>query len=133
MIGFSCTNCGHSFGVQDDYLGKRIKCPKCKYVGVVIDDSGRIKITCKNCGNENNVPETLAGKEVQCPRCNNPIEVSSEEKEPAENADKNEKIPETPAKTDITEHRLIIIISAIAVVIVAVLIIMAVVRKITTK
>ena len=127
MIGFSCENCGHSFGVQDDYLGKRIKCPKCDYVGEVIDDSGRIKITCQNCGNENNVPETLVGKEVQCPKCNNPVEVPSLKKESDENADDYlpEKIPKKSEEPQTSEHKMIIIISVIAAVIVTVLIIMA--------
>ncbi len=62
MIGFSCTNCGHTFGVQDQYEGQRIKCPRCNCVGLVVDDSGRIKIICQNCGNENAVPETLDGQ-----------------------------------------------------------------------
>jgi DNA-directed RNA polymerase subunit RPC12/RpoP len=117
MIGFSCTNCGNTFSVQDDYSGKRIKCPKCDFVGLVIDDSGRIKITCQNCGNENNVPETLAGQETQCPKCNNP--------------DKNagdyqlEKIPNKPEEPETSEYKMIIIIAAIAAVIVTLLIIMA--------
>ena len=69
MIGFSCTNCGHAFSVQDEYEGQRIKCPKCDCVGVVVDDSGRIKIICQNCGNENYVPETSTGQEIKCPKC----------------------------------------------------------------
>jgi len=129
MIGYSCTNCGHTISVQDEYLSRRIKCPECNCVGVVIDGSGRIKITCKNCGNENNVPQTLSGKKTNCPKCNSPVEVPSEEIEPAEDADNNlnNKIPENPDKSEITERNLIIIISAIAAVIVIGLIIMAVI------
>ena len=122
MIGFSCTNCGHSFGVQDDYLGKRIKCPKCNFVGEVIDDSGRIKITCKICGNENNVPETLVGKEVECPKCNNPVEALSLKKEPTENSDDYlaEKFPIKSEKPKISDKNLIIIISvAVALIVIA--------------
>jgi len=126
MIGFSCTNCGHSFGVQDDYLGKRIKCTKCNFVGVVIDDSGRIKITCQNCGNENNVPDTLTGQEIKCPKCDDIVVAAAEEKEPAiELNDKPKEQPEKSKDSEVSERSLIIIISAIAVVIVAVLIIMA--------
>jgi DNA-directed RNA polymerase subunit RPC12/RpoP len=73
MIGFSCTNCGHAFSVQDEYEGQRIKCPRCDCVGVVVDNSGRIKIICQNCGNENAVPENLAGQEIKCPKCNNTL------------------------------------------------------------
>ena len=127
MIGFSCTNCGHTFSIQDDYSGKRIKCPKCDFVGVVIDDSGRIKVTCKNCGNENNVPETLAGQETQCPKCNNPVKVPSIKKESDKNADdyQLEKIPNKPEEPETSEYKMIIIIAAIAAVIVTLLIIMA--------
>ena len=85
MIGFSCTNCGHTFSVQDQYEGQRIKCPRCDCVGVVVDNSGRIKIICQNCGNENTVPETLTGQEIKCPKCNNTVVVASGKKEPANN------------------------------------------------
>ncbi|MHC4728135.1 MAG: hypothetical protein ACYS17_13005 [Planctomycetota bacterium] len=127
MIGYSCTNCGHAFGVQDDYSGKRIKCPRCNFVGVVIDDSGRIKITCQNCGNENNVPENIDGKEIICPKCNNIVIAASVERKPAESSDNDlqEKKHPKPKKSELSEHSLIIIISSIAAVIVAGLIIMA--------
>ncbi len=131
MIGFSCTNCGHAFGVQDEYSGQRIKCPRCNFVGVVIDDSGRIKITCQNCGNENNVPETSTSQEIQCPKCNNTAVPASLKKEPAERADNNlkEKCPPKPKKLEISERGLIIIISVAAAVIVIGLIIIAAVRS----
>ncbi len=131
MIGFCCTNCGHAFGVQDEYLGQRIKCPKCDCVGLVVDDSGRIKIICQNCGNENNVPQDHAGKEIKCPKCNNPVEVPSVEKEPAENAENNlkEKSPLKSKKLEISERGLIIIICAAAAVTVIGLIIIVAVRS----
>ena len=130
MIGFCCTNCGHAFSVQDEYLGQRIKCPGCDSVGIVVDDSGRIKVVCQNCGNENSVPETLAGREVQCPKCNNTVTVPSVEKEPAENADHNlQEKTETPGESEISERSLIIIICATAAVIVTGLIIIAAVRS----
>jgi len=131
MIGFSCTNCGHTFSVQDEYEGQRIKCPRCNYVGVVVDDSGRIKIICQNCGNENNVPETLNDREIQCPKCNNTVVTASGKKEPAESADNNltEKKTPKPEKSEISELGLIIIISVVAAIIVIGLIIMAAVRS----
>jgi DNA-directed RNA polymerase subunit RPC12/RpoP len=130
MIGFSCTNCGHTFSVQDQYEGQRIKCPKCERVSVVVDNSGRIKITCQNCGNENSIPEILAGKEIQCPKCNNTVVAASVEKGPAERADNNlkEKSPPKPKKLEISERRLLIIICATAAVIVIGLIIIVAVR-----
>ena len=131
MIGFSCTNCGHTFSVQDQYEGQRIKCPSCNCVGLVVDDSGRIKIICQNCGNENNVPETLDGQEIQCPKCNNAIVAASGKTEPAESADNNlkDKSPQKPKKLEISELGLIIIISVAAAVIVIALIIIAAVRS----
>ena len=131
MIGFSCTNCGHTFSVQDQYEGHRIKCPRCDCVGIVVDNSGRIKFTCQNCGNENSIPETLAGKEIQCPKCNNTVVAASGKKEPAESADNNlkEKKPQKPRKLEISELGLIIIISVAAAVIVIGLIIIAAVRS----
>ncbi|MBW7992653.1 MAG: hypothetical protein FVQ84_21915 [Planctomycetes bacterium] len=131
MIGFSCINCGHTFSVQDQYEGQRIKCPKCNCVGVVVDDSGRIKIICQNCGNENAVPETLDGQEIQCPKCNNTVVPASGKKEPAVSADNNlkNKGPLKPKKSEISELGLIIIISVVAAVIVIGLIIIAAVRS----
>jgi DNA-directed RNA polymerase subunit RPC12/RpoP len=131
MIGFSCTNCGHAFSVQDEYEGQRIKCPRCDCVGVVVDNSGRIKIICQNCGNENAVPENLAGQEIKCPKCNNTIIAASVEKEPAESPDNNlkEKSPPKSKKLEISERGLIIIISVVAAVIVIALIIIAAVRS----
>jgi hypothetical protein len=29
MIKFSCTQCGHSYRVSDEYAGKRVKCKNC--------------------------------------------------------------------------------------------------------
>jgi DNA-directed RNA polymerase subunit RPC12/RpoP len=131
MIGFSCTNCGHTFSVQDQYEGQRIMCPKCERVGVVADNSGRIKITCQNCGNENHVPETPAGKEIQCPKCNNTVVAASGKKEPAERADSTlkEKSPQKPKESEISERRLLIIICITAAAIVAGLIIIVAVRS----
>jgi DNA-directed RNA polymerase subunit RPC12/RpoP len=131
MIGFSCTNCGYTFSVQDQYEGQRIKCPRCDCVGVVVDDSGRIKIICQNCGNENSVPETSTGQEIKCPKCNNIVVAASVEKEPADKADDGpqEKNPPKPKKSEISERGLIIIISVAAAVIVIGLIIIAAIRS----
>ena len=131
MIGYCCTNCDHTFSVQDDYLGKRIKCPRCSYVGEVVDDSGRIKIICQNCGNENNIPANIEGKEIKCPKCNETVVAASVKKEPAGKSDVDllKDSLEAPRKSEFTERSLIIIISAIAALIVLGLIIMAVVRS----
>jgi ribosomal protein S27E len=103
----------------------------CDCVGVVVDNSGRIKVTCQNCGNENAVPESLAGKEIQCPKCNNMVVAASGKKEPAYDTDDDfhKKSPKTPKKLEISEHGLIIIICVAAAVIVAGLIIIVAVRS----
>ena len=127
MIGFSCTSCGHTFSVQDQYEGQRIKCPRCDCVGVVVDNSGRIKIICQNCGNENHVPEILDGREIKCPKCNDIVIPASLEKKPADKAEdkSREHKPEKRKKSEISERSLIIIICTIAAVVVAGLIIIA--------
>jgi predicted Zn finger-like uncharacterized protein len=46
MIQFSCKNCGSKLNVEDKHSGKRVRCPKCGDVGVVPDDSDKIKFHC---------------------------------------------------------------------------------------
>ncbi|MHC4676573.1 MAG: kelch repeat-containing protein [Planctomycetota bacterium] len=71
MIEFSCKNCGQKLNVQDQYSGKRVKCPKCGSVGVVPDNSDKIKFNCENCGQSIRVPQIYAGKKGKCPKCKN--------------------------------------------------------------
>ncbi|MHC4533602.1 MAG: TolB family protein, partial [Planctomycetota bacterium] len=86
MIEFGCKNCGLKVNVQDQFSGKRVKCPKCGSVGFVPDNSVKIKFDCKNCGQIINVPQIHAGKKGKCPRCKNPVVVPSLKKEPADGA-----------------------------------------------
>jgi DNA-directed RNA polymerase subunit RPC12/RpoP len=81
MIEFHCINCGLKVSVQDQFSGKRVKCPKCGSVGFVPDVSVKIKFNCENCGQIINVPQIHAGKKGKCPKCKNPVVVPSLKKE----------------------------------------------------
>lgn len=35
MIKFSCTHCGHSYRIPDEYAGKRVKCKGCGTVNTI--------------------------------------------------------------------------------------------------
>lgn len=69
MVRFCCEHCGHKISVQDNYSGKRGKCPECGALVVIPDKSTVITFHCQNCGRKINVPKTCAGKKVQCPSC----------------------------------------------------------------
>ncbi len=86
MIEFGCKNCGQKLSVQDQHSGKRVKCPKCGSVGVVPDNSDKIKFHCKNCGQSISVPQIHAGKKGKCPKCKNPVIVPSLKRESADSA-----------------------------------------------
>ena len=40
MIKFRCQHCSKKIGVQDDYAGKRVWCPKCHQPAQVPDEPG---------------------------------------------------------------------------------------------
>jgi len=82
MIKFACILCGERLSVQDQYAGKRIRCPKCNSTGVVPAESPKIKFTCENCGQGIRVLQVHAGKEGKCPKCNSPIVVPSLKADP---------------------------------------------------
>jgi hypothetical protein len=81
MVRFCCDNCGHKISVQDQYIGKRGKCPECGAIVVIPAKSTLITFECQNCERTINVPKTYAGKEVRCPSCKEPFIV------PATNVD----------------------------------------------
>jgi len=83
MIEFHCKNCGQKLSVQDQHSGKRVKCPKCSSVGVVPDNSEKIKFNCQNCGQSISVPQIYAGKKGKCPKCKNVIVIPTREAIPA--------------------------------------------------
>ena len=87
MIEFGCKNCGLKLNVEDKHSGKRVKCPKCGSVGVVPDNSDKIKFRCKSCDQSISVPQIHAGKKGKCPKCKNPVVIPSFDKGPADGAE----------------------------------------------
>jgi len=75
MVEFHCKTCGQKLNVQDQYSGKRVKCPKCGSLGIVPDRSEKIRFHCKSCGQSISVPQIHAGKKGKCPKCKNIIVV----------------------------------------------------------
>ncbi|MBN2313274.1 MAG: hypothetical protein JXM79_05050 [Sedimentisphaerales bacterium] len=69
MIRFCCEHCGRKIGVQDNYAGKRGKCPECGAVIVIPAKSNVTPFHCPNCNRTMNIPKTYVGKEIQCPNC----------------------------------------------------------------
>ncbi len=86
MIKFSCKLCGEKLSVQDQFSGKRIKCPKCNNTCVVPAESPRIKFDCPNCGRRIRVLQIHAGKKGQCPKCKSPLVVPSLKGDPGEDS-----------------------------------------------
>ena len=81
MVRFSCDKCGHKISVQDQYIGKRGRCPECGAIVVIPAKSTLITFECQNCERTISVPKTYTGQEVRCPSCKEPSVV------PAINAD----------------------------------------------
>lgn len=140
MIEFGCKKCGRKFSVQDQHSGKRVKCPKCGSVGVVPDNSDKIKFHCDSCGQSISVPQIHAGKKGKCPKCKTSIIVPSPKREPAGSAASGPSIPsgadedlyedesDLPEEDEGLDRRLILVIcGAAAVVVVGLIIFVAVV------
>jgi DNA-directed RNA polymerase subunit RPC12/RpoP len=135
MIEFGCKNCGQKLSVQDQYSGKRVKCPKCGSVGVVPDNSDKIKFHCDSCGQSISVPQIHAGKKGKCPKCKTSIIVPSPKREPAGSAASGPSIPsgadedlyedesDLPEEDEGLDRRLILVICGTAAVVVVGLII----------
>ena len=140
MIEFPCKSCGQKLNVKEEHSGKRIKCPKCGNVGVVPDNSDKIKFHCESCGQSISVPQIHAGKKGKCPKCKTPIVVPSLEREPVGSAppappipsgadeDLYEDEPDLPEEAEGPDRRLILVIcGAVAVVLVGIIILVTVI------
>jgi len=125
MIRFACSNCRRLISVDEKYSGKKGKCPKCGSGVVVPESSTLIEFSCGSCGHKISVPERQGGKKGACPKCKNPVVVPPLKKVPTES---DTAIPPT-ADEDIdresleeyeepegVDRRLIILISAVAVI-----------------
>ncbi len=71
MIQLSCKNCGQKLNIDDNHLGKQVKCPKCGRVVLIPDNSNKITFQCNSCGQKIRVTKIQAGKKVKCPKCQN--------------------------------------------------------------
>ena len=138
MIRFACSNCSRLISVDEKHSGKKGKCPKCGRGVVVPERSTLIEFPCGSCGHKISVPERQGGKKGACPKCKNPVVVPPLKKVPAES---DTAIPPT-ADEDIdresleeyeepegVDRRLIILISAVAVIAVVGLVLWVVVLR----
>lgn len=76
--------CGQKVAVKEEFVGRRVKCPKCKNPLVVSagdkvqggssTDQTPIRVAC-SCGKSFSAPRKLAGKAVKCPACGQPMKI----------------------------------------------------------
>ena len=69
MIRFACSNCGRQISVDDKYVGKKGKCPKCQNVMIVPEKSTIIAFHCERCGQKIRVAASYQGRRGKCPEC----------------------------------------------------------------
>jgi len=81
MISFTCSSCNRIITVDQKYSGKKGRCPKCKSVVVVPEQSTVIVFNCENCGHKIKVPNKYSGKKGKCPKCHEPVVIPSHEKD----------------------------------------------------
>jgi len=132
-IRFRCAGCGHRIKVPESYAGRRGRCPKCKEAVVVpaakkepAAEARTPAITCSMCGQTVSVPEGATDEFVECPECGSYLDPSSGEiVSPAREAilaGPEEELHEEPSETTReptgVNRRLLLIISAVAVIVV---------------
>ena len=138
MIRFACSNCSRLISVDEKHSGKKGKCPKCGSVAVVPERSTIIEFSCGSCGRKISVPERQGGKKGACPKCKNPVVVPPLKKVPAESdtsippttdEDIDRESLEEYEEPEGVDRRLIVLISAVAVIAVVGIIILVVVLR----
>jgi DNA-directed RNA polymerase subunit RPC12/RpoP len=80
VIRFNCKNCGQGIKVNDQYAGRKGKCPKC---GGPIDvpataqqsQAQIMKFRCPHCSQKIGLLAEYAGKQVRCAKCKQPFRV----------------------------------------------------------
>jgi predicted RNA-binding Zn-ribbon protein involved in translation (DUF1610 family) len=81
VIRFTCKSCGQRIKVNDQYSGKKGKCPKCGGPIVVPaaqqsgGQSSIMKFRCPHCSQKIGLPVEYAGKQVRCAKCKQPFRV----------------------------------------------------------
>jgi DNA-directed RNA polymerase subunit RPC12/RpoP len=93
VIRFNCKNCGQGIKVNDQYAGKKGKCPRCGGPIVVPAAAQQsqeqlMKFRCPHCSQKIGLPAEYAGKQVRCAKCKQPFRVprpsaTPEQKAPA--------------------------------------------------
>ena len=76
MIKFKCSNCSFEKDVLDKYLGKKVRCPKCRHpsrLGQQQTDAESnepmVKFYCSNCGQKVAAYLRYAGRKTKCTKC----------------------------------------------------------------
>ena len=141
IIEFSCESCGHKIRVPDNYGGKKGNCPKCKNPVAVpsrkkvpAEDVKTTTITCSMCSQAIEVPEDSSEVFTECPACGSYVEVSSggvpgvfDASIPSRtDEDLHQKSAEAYEEPAGVDRRLIVMISAVAVIAVVGLVLLVV-------
>ena len=147
LIEFPCGSCGHKISVPERQGGKKGKCPKCQSPVVVpsvkkvpTEETETATVTCSMCGQIAEVPKGSSGELIECPACGLYIESSSgsvsvvtEESDASITShaeqDLYEESPDAHEEPAGVDRRLIILISAVAVIAVVGLVLWVVVLR----
>ena len=102
-----CKNCGSKFKAPKNTEGRKVKCPKCRKLLKIIDDSinknrqvsetsvpkvsvsNTIPVICKNCGSKFKAPDNAIGRKAKCPKCKKSLVISDDR------INKNRQVSET--------------------------------------
>ncbi|MHC4204296.1 MAG: hypothetical protein ACYSTT_06570 [Planctomycetota bacterium] len=132
IIKFHCESCGHKIKVPDKYGGKKGKCPKChKPILIPPVEKNRAvavemtRVTCQMCGQTIEVPQHASEAFTECPSCGSYIETSFGDAvaesdiliPPPVDEQQYEEESEEYEESEGIDRRLIVTISAVAVVV----------------
>ncbi|MBM9519263.1 hypothetical protein JWG39_05435 [Desulforhopalus vacuolatus] len=102
----TCPCCHLSGVVEDSFVGRRVKCPKCKARFKVsppeLDTPDltewvkTVSVSCPNCGTEGSVDSSFLGRRVSCPQCHWLFTAESDAA-PAVDSPENFGFADTPA------------------------------------
>jgi len=132
MISFACSSCGRVISVDEKYSGKKGKCPKC-HTPILIPPAEKdravavemTRVTCQMCGQTIEVPQHASETFTECPSCGSYIETSFGDAvaesdiliPPSVDEQQYEEESEESEESEGIDRRLIVIISAVAVVV----------------
>lgn len=107
MINYSCKKCGHCISVNENYTGKKVRCPRCRFIMAVPEHSTIIVFQCENCGQKIKASNSVTGENVVCPNCKNASIVPYDED--------FETLDEPVSKDDTKKIILITVVAAVVV------------------